>query len=53
MYEYQFLPRKGSEKLKSFEARINEMAAQGWRVIELTRNDWGNITAVLERSRNR
>ena len=50
MEKYKFIKRKGFEKMEKFEARINEMATNGWRVVNFTQ-DHGGLVALMEKIR--
>ena len=50
MGNYKFLSSKTFEKLEKFEKRVNEMSAQGWRVVNFA-SDNGIMTVLFERVR--
>lgn len=50
MGNYKFLKRKGFESLDKFEKRINEIASQGWKVVNFT-SDHGGLIVLFERVR--
>ena len=50
MNKYKFLKQKAFEKLETFEARLHEMLAAGWRVNSFT-SDHGSMVVLLDRER--
>ena len=50
MPNYKFLKKKAFEKIEKFEKRVNDMAMQGWKVINFTR-EHGEIVVLFERDR--
>lgn len=50
MTNYKFLKKNSFEKLGSFENKVNEEAARGWKVVNFTQ-DHGGVLVLMEKEK--